>query len=174
MGAEGWYEPVTRRVEKDGSAFGADGGKMEASMYYVIIELDMTDDQNTSDSFSFLSNILKPGSSLQPTFLIIVDCTFLSLLLLFIALAFVTAGNLHVLILMGIELCLWASVKWYDFYNFSLYNRLVLLGLLPSFELKLHPHKNMPQLSRKGRRNEHSFGESFIVALGRFLHTTVL
>ena len=90
---------------------------MEAFMHYVI-QHKMTEDH--SDAFSFLSNILRPGSSLQPTFLIIVDCTFLLLLLIFITLALVTSGNLHVLILMAIELCLWASVKWYSFYNFSL------------------------------------------------------
>ena len=61
---------------------------------------------------SFLSNILTPGSSLHPSFLIIVDCTFLLLLLIFIVLALLTSGNIHVLILMTIELCLWASVKW--------------------------------------------------------------
>ncbi|KIM42933.1 hypothetical protein M413DRAFT_444551, partial [Hebeloma cylindrosporum] len=62
---------------------------------------------------SFLSTILQPGSSLHPTFLLIVDCAFLLLLLVFITLAFLTAGNPHVFALMGIELCLWVSVKWF-------------------------------------------------------------
>ncbi|KAF8901695.1 hypothetical protein CPB84DRAFT_1777214 [Gymnopilus junonius] len=62
---------------------------------------------------SFFANILKPGSSLHTTFLLIVDCAFLLLFLLFVVLAFVTSGNPHILALMGIQLCLWASVKWF-------------------------------------------------------------
>jgi hypothetical protein len=65
-----------------------------------------------SDGESFLANILKPGSSLNPTFLLIVDGAFTFLLLVFMALAFMTAGNIHIFALMGIELALWASVKW--------------------------------------------------------------
>jgi len=85
----------------------------------------MPQDQDTSDAFPFLSNILTPGSSLHPTFLIVVDCTFLLLLLIFITLAILTSGNIHVLVLMTIELCLWASVKWcniliYGYHNHSL------------------------------------------------------
>jgi len=85
----------------------------------------MPQDQDTSDVVPFISNILTPGSSLHPTFLIVVDCTFLLLLLLFITLAILTSGNIHVLILMTIELCLWASVKWckfliYEYFNHSL------------------------------------------------------
>jgi uncharacterized membrane protein len=66
----------------------------------------------TADSESFFANILEPGSSLNPTFLLIVDGVFTFLFLVFIALAFMTAGNIHILALMGIELALWASVKW--------------------------------------------------------------
>jgi uncharacterized membrane protein len=65
-----------------------------------------------SDGESFFANILKPGSSLNPTFLLIVDGAFTFLLLVFMALAFMTAGNIHIFALMGIELALWASVKW--------------------------------------------------------------
>lgn len=64
------------------------------------------------DEESFLANILKPGSSLNPTFLFIVDGAFTFLLLVFITLAFLTSGNIHIFVLMGIELALWASVKW--------------------------------------------------------------
>jgi len=64
------------------------------------------------DDESFFSTILKPGSSLNPTFLLIVDGAFTFLLVVFIALAFMTAGNIHIFALMGIELALWASVKW--------------------------------------------------------------
>ena len=65
-----------------------------------------------SDGDDFFSTILKPGSSLNPTFLLIVDGAFTFLLVVFITLAFLTAGNIHIFALMGIELALWASVKW--------------------------------------------------------------
>ena len=61
---------------------------------------------------SLFSNILTPGSSLHPTFLLAVDGAFGLLLLVFIGLAILTKGNFHVLALMCIEGCLWASVKW--------------------------------------------------------------
>lgn len=69
--------------------------------------------QASSDVFSLLDNILTPGSSLNPTFLFVVDCTFLFLLVVFIGLAIATCGNIHVLFLMAIELGLWGSIKWY-------------------------------------------------------------
>ncbi|KAF8076186.1 hypothetical protein FPV67DRAFT_1664480 [Lyophyllum atratum] len=65
------------------------------------------------DASSFFANILKPGSSLHPTFLAILDAVFAFLFLVFIALAFVTSGNPHIFALMVIELALWASVKWF-------------------------------------------------------------
>jgi len=65
------------------------------------------------DAFSFFTDILKPGSSLNPTFLAVLDVAFISLFLVFVALAFVTSGNLHIFVLMVIELALWASVKWF-------------------------------------------------------------
>ncbi|KAG6832981.1 hypothetical protein H0H92_004865 [Tricholoma furcatifolium] len=61
---------------------------------------------------SVFANILKPGSSLHPTFLAVLDGAFALLFLVFVALAFLTAGNIHIFVLMGIELALWASVKW--------------------------------------------------------------
>ncbi|RDB23183.1 hypothetical protein Hypma_009557 [Hypsizygus marmoreus] len=61
---------------------------------------------------SFFANILTPGSSLNPTFLAILDSAFVSLFLVLLGLAFVTQSP-HMLALMVIELCLWASVKWY-------------------------------------------------------------
>lgn len=63
-------------------------------------------------SEGIFDNILKPGSSLNPAFLAILDAIFLFLFLLFVVLAFVTSGNLHIFALMTIELGLWASVKW--------------------------------------------------------------
>ncbi|KAF5387773.1 hypothetical protein D9615_000212 [Tricholomella constricta] len=65
------------------------------------------------DTLSFFANILKPGSSLSPTFLVILDGAFVSLFLVFVVLAFLTSGNLHIFALMAIELALWASVKWF-------------------------------------------------------------
>ena len=90
--------------------------------YYVSKSLglnthySMSSDEQDS---SFFANILDPGSSLHPTFLLVVDCTFMFLLLVFITLAIITSGNIHVLALMAIEVCLWGSVKWYVSNNFK-------------------------------------------------------
>jgi len=62
---------------------------------------------------SFFSNILTPGSSLHPTFLLLVDGAFAMLLLVLISLAVITRGNVHFFALMMIEVALWASVKWF-------------------------------------------------------------
>jgi hypothetical protein len=61
---------------------------------------------------SFFDTILTPGSSLHPTFLLVLDGAFAALFLVLTSLAFLTAGNVHILALMGIELALWGSVKW--------------------------------------------------------------
>lgn len=62
---------------------------------------------------SFVSFILKPGSSLHPTFLLAVDAAFALLFAVFLWSAYLTKGNPHFFVLMGIELALWGSVKWY-------------------------------------------------------------
>ncbi|KAJ2933476.1 hypothetical protein H1R20_g3605, partial [Candolleomyces eurysporus] len=62
---------------------------------------------------TFFNNILKPGSSLNTSFLAIVDGTFASLFVILAILAFLTSGNLHIFALILIELGLWASVKWF-------------------------------------------------------------
>ncbi|KAI0698907.1 hypothetical protein BC835DRAFT_1412918 [Cytidiella melzeri] len=62
---------------------------------------------------NFLDNILTPGSSLDPTFLLILDGAFGTLLCVFLGLLYLTGGNIHIFALIGIEGCLWASVKWY-------------------------------------------------------------
>ncbi|KAJ3778388.1 hypothetical protein FB446DRAFT_632260 [Lentinula raphanica] len=67
----------------------------------------------TDASTSFFSNILKPGSSLHPTFLLVLDSIFFALLLTLLGLVFATAGNIHLIALTIIEIALWASVKWY-------------------------------------------------------------
>ncbi|KAF9013351.1 hypothetical protein BDQ17DRAFT_1343258 [Cyathus striatus] len=67
----------------------------------------------TEESESFFSNILTPGSSLHPTFLAVVDGAFALLFAVFIVLAFLTRGNIHIFALMAIEVALYGSVKWF-------------------------------------------------------------
>ncbi|KAH7930255.1 hypothetical protein BV22DRAFT_1055134 [Leucogyrophana mollusca] len=67
----------------------------------------------SEEQFSFFANLLKPGSSLNPTFLLVVDCAFAVLLFVFIASAYITKGNPHFFVLIGIELALWVTVKWF-------------------------------------------------------------
>ncbi|KAG5643765.1 hypothetical protein DXG03_009644 [Asterophora parasitica] len=66
-----------------------------------------------ADSESFFANILTPGSSLNPTFIAILDGAFVLLFLVFVVLAFLTSGNVHIFILMAIEIALWTTVKWF-------------------------------------------------------------
>ncbi|KAG1832940.1 hypothetical protein EV424DRAFT_1312044 [Suillus variegatus] len=66
-----------------------------------------------SEELSFVSFILKPGSSLHPTFLFAVDAAFALLFFVFLWSAYLTKGNPHFFVLMGIQLALWVSVKWY-------------------------------------------------------------
>ncbi|KAJ6510016.1 hypothetical protein C8R47DRAFT_1096428 [Mycena vitilis] len=61
----------------------------------------------------FFSEILTPGSSLNPQFLLVLDLAFAGLLFILSALAVLTSGNLHIFGLIAIELGLWASVKWF-------------------------------------------------------------
>ncbi|KAI0643722.1 hypothetical protein C8Q79DRAFT_1012283 [Trametes meyenii] len=61
----------------------------------------------------FFSNILTPGSSLNPTFLLVLDGALGTLLLVLFSLFIITHGNIHLLFLMVIECCLWGSVKWF-------------------------------------------------------------
>ncbi|KAI6003791.1 hypothetical protein EDD15DRAFT_2567938 [Pisolithus albus] len=60
----------------------------------------------------FFAFILKPGSSLNPAFLLAADCCFAALFFVFVWLAYLTKGNVHFFVLLIIELLLWASVKW--------------------------------------------------------------
>jgi hypothetical protein len=60
----------------------------------------------------FLSNILAPGSSLNPTFLLVVDVVLALLSLTLGSLAIVTGGNVHLIALLFITLALWVSIKW--------------------------------------------------------------
>ncbi|KAI0265133.1 hypothetical protein BC834DRAFT_880260 [Gloeopeniophorella convolvens] len=61
----------------------------------------------------FLANILTPGSSLNPAFLLVVDGVLALLALTFVALAVATRGNIHAVALLLITLGLWASIKWF-------------------------------------------------------------
>ena len=61
----------------------------------------------------FFGSILEPGSSFNPTFLLVVDGAFASLFVVLVALGVLTRGNIHLVFLTFIELALWASVKWY-------------------------------------------------------------
>ena len=60
----------------------------------------------------FLSNILAPGSSLNPTFLLVVDIVLGLLSLTLGSFAIVTGGNVHLIALLFIALALWVSIKW--------------------------------------------------------------
>ncbi|KAM6490513.1 hypothetical protein JOM56_013856 [Amanita muscaria] len=72
----------------------------------------MIHEEPPPSSTSFLDQVLQPGSSLQPNFLLAVDVAFTLLFLVLVTLLYLTAGNLHVVALILVELALWASVKW--------------------------------------------------------------
>ena len=74
---------------------------------------DAGDGAEEPQSGSLFGGILEPGSSLNPTFLLIVDGVFAALFVVLVALAVLTRGNVHLIVLTFIELGLWASVKWY-------------------------------------------------------------
>ena len=74
---------------------------------------DFRDETEESQPGSFFGSILEPGSSFDPTFLLVVDGAFASLLVVLVAFAVLTRGNIHLVFLTFIELALWASVKWY-------------------------------------------------------------
>ncbi|KAG8732629.1 hypothetical protein FRC12_019191 [Ceratobasidium sp. 428] len=59
------------------------------------------------------AEILKPGSSRHPVFLLIVDGALALLLSVLLSLLYLTSGNIHIIALIGIECCLWASIKWF-------------------------------------------------------------
>lgn len=75
----------------------------------------MSDDDSSMNQYgdSFFSTLLTPGSSLHPTFLLLLDGAFVLLLVVFLALLWLTSGSIHIFVLISVELGLWASVKWY-------------------------------------------------------------
>ncbi|KAF8528981.1 hypothetical protein BU17DRAFT_60714 [Hysterangium stoloniferum] len=82
-------------------------------MSHVTSDEQCTTDDTLFSDIPVVSHILTPGSSLHPTFLLIVDGVFLCLLLVLALLLFITGGNVHFIVLLGITSCLWASVKWF-------------------------------------------------------------
>jgi len=73
---------------------------------------DTPSQQASSSENDFFSNILTPGSSLDPAFLLVVDGVLALLALTLLSLVIVTGGNVHLIALLFIELALWASIKW--------------------------------------------------------------
>lgn len=71
----------------------------------------MSEPPSAADS-DFLSNILTPGSSLNPTFLLVVDVVLALLSLTLGSLVIFTGGNFHLIALLFIALALWVSIKW--------------------------------------------------------------
>lgn len=61
---------------------------------------------------TFISTLLAPGSSLNPTFLLILDGSFALLLAVLLLLLWLSSMSLHVAALIAIEVGLWVSVKW--------------------------------------------------------------
>src|SRR6266852_4633965 len=75
----------------------------------------VVDNDNDSD---FLSNILTPGSSLNPSFLLVVDVVLALLSLTLGSLAIATGGNVHLIALLFIALSLWLRSRWLvDWYS---------------------------------------------------------
>lgn len=102
---------MTNKLKKGGSN-GPGGGKKEGMVINTDKYIPWSVYMSSTDQLDFIGTILQPGSSLNPVFLRILDGAFVALLLVFVMLAFVTSGNLHIFALMFIELGLWASVKW--------------------------------------------------------------
>lgn len=101
---------------------------------------ETTEPQPPTAVESFFSTILTPGSSLNPTFLLIVDLVLALLLGTFLVLAILTHGNIHVLALMGIELGLWASIKW----SSTLYSNVQTFKLIMAHRFVYELQKSEP------------------------------
>jgi hypothetical protein len=81
--------------------------------FSFIATTNMDDETEVSQSNSLFGTILEPGSSFNPSFLLVVDGAFVSLFVVLVAFAVLTRGNIHLIFLTLIELALWASLKWY-------------------------------------------------------------
>ncbi|KAF8341423.1 uncharacterized protein EI90DRAFT_3116559 [Cantharellus anzutake] len=71
-----------------------------------------TSSNRTPSIENAVSHIMTPGSSLDPTFILLLDCS-LGLLLSVFVLLLIMSKSLHFVALIAIELGLWASVKLY-------------------------------------------------------------
>ena len=124
--------------------------------------MDTNSDTPTVDaSESFFTQILDPGSSFHPTFLLILDGAFASLLLLLLALLYVTSGNVHFLGLIGVELGLWASIKWWVLKSKRTIQNYSILQQVCT--------RASQNTSRRSGGDQEGF--MIIVGLCRFLHT---
>ncbi|KAF8271001.1 hypothetical protein EI94DRAFT_1721687 [Lactarius quietus] len=75
-----------------------------------MVEPEPRKDVSSND---FLSTVLTPGSSLNPTFLLLVDGVLALLALTLVSLIVVSGGSVHPIALLLIELALWVSIKWF-------------------------------------------------------------
>jgi hypothetical protein len=74
-----------------------------------------------------LSQIFTPGSTRLPFWKAALDVCFSALFCVFVFLAYVSHWNKHVFGLMGVEICLWLSVKWYASFTRGL-GRVLIVG----------------------------------------------
>ena len=74
-----------------------------------IVEVGIKRDTSGND---FFSTVLTPGSSLNPTFLLVVDGVLALLALTLVSLIIAPGVSVHPITLLLIELALWASIKW--------------------------------------------------------------
>jgi len=59
-----------------------------------------------------LEGFFTPGATRNPAWILALDVAFAALFMVFLGLLWLTGGNIHFWVLIGIECCLWASVKW--------------------------------------------------------------
>lgn len=71
--------------------------------------MEVTEPRN-DDIFT---QLLTPGSSRYPFLIAVLNGAFAFLLCVFLGLLWITGGNFHIFVLIGIEGCLYASIQWY-------------------------------------------------------------
>lgn len=69
-------------------------------------------EQTESKNDDLLAQVLTPGSSRYPLWIALLNVAFAALFCVFLGLLWVTGGNFHIFVLIGIEGCLWGSVQW--------------------------------------------------------------
>jgi hypothetical protein len=107
-----WFKPFGTVSWSDRAVFSVRAclrWKALAVLYSSIMTEPTGKDTSGSD---FLSTVLTPGSSLSPTFLLVVDGVLALLALTLISLIVVSGGSVHPIALLLIELALWVSIKW--------------------------------------------------------------